>query len=71
MKVQQTASYLVLSSLAAAVCALFTFAGCAAMESASQESLLQKAGFQSRTPTTAEQKLPMPNCRPTSSIAAR
>jgi hypothetical protein len=56
MKVQQTASYLVLSSLAAAVCALFTFAGCAAMESASQESLLQKAGFQSRTPTTAEQK---------------
>ena len=26
------------------------------MESASQESLLQKAGFQSRTPTTAQQK---------------
>jgi hypothetical protein len=56
MKAQQSASYSVLSSLAAAVCALFAFAGCAAMESASQESLLQKAGFQSRTPTTEKQK---------------
>jgi hypothetical protein len=38
-----------------AICAL-VLAGCAAMESASQESLLQKAGFQSRTPTTEKQK---------------
>jgi hypothetical protein len=45
-----------LIALLAAVCALFTLAGCASMESASKESLLQKAGFQSRTPTTAKQK---------------
>lgn len=38
-----------------AICTL-VLAGCAAMESASQESLLQKAGFQTRTPTTAKQK---------------
>jgi hypothetical protein len=53
---QRSLSYLVLASLLAAVCGLFTLAGCASMESASQESLLQKAGFQSRTPTTEKQK---------------
>ena len=37
------------------ICVL-VLAGCATMESASQESLLQKAGFQSRTPTTEKQK---------------
>jgi hypothetical protein len=56
MKVQQTASNLVLGSLAAAVCGLLALAGCATMESASQESLLQSAGFQARTPTTEKQK---------------
>jgi hypothetical protein len=56
MKAQQSVSKLFLASILAGVCALFAFAGCAAMESASQESLLQKAGFQSRTPTTAKQK---------------
>ena len=54
MKAQQSIPKLFLGSLLA-ICAL-VLAGCAAMESASQESLLQKAGFQSRTPTTAEQK---------------
>jgi hypothetical protein len=38
-----------------AICGL-VLAACAAMESASQESLLQQAGFQSRTPTTEKQK---------------
>ncbi len=38
-----------------AICAL-VLAGCTTMQPASQESLLQKAGFQSRTPTTAQQK---------------
>jgi hypothetical protein len=47
---------LVLASLVAAFCGLIALAGCATMEAASQESLLQKAGFQSRTPTTAKQK---------------
>ena len=54
MKDQQSVPKLFLGSLVA-ICAL-VLAGCAAMESASQESLLQKAGFQSRTPTTAQQK---------------
>jgi hypothetical protein len=53
---QPSVSYLALASLIAAVCGLFMLAGCATMESASRESLLQKAGFQSRTPTTAKQK---------------
>jgi hypothetical protein len=52
---QQCAPKFILAPLLASICAL-VLAGCAAMESASQESLLQKAGFQSRTPTTAEQK---------------
>ena len=43
-------------ALLAAVCGLFTLAGCATMESASQESLLKSAGFQERTPTTEKQK---------------
>jgi hypothetical protein len=47
---------LVLASLIVAACGLMGFAGCASMEAASQESLLQKAGFQSRTPITAKQK---------------
>jgi hypothetical protein len=51
---QQLERYII--ALFVAVCGLFTLAGCATMESASQESLLQKAGFQSRTPTTAKQK---------------
>jgi phosphate-selective porin len=47
----------VLASLVAAFCALIALAGCTTMGTAtSAESLLQKAGFQSRTPTTAEQK---------------
>jgi len=43
-------------ALLAAVCGLFTLAGCASMESASQESLLSSAGFQARTPSTEKQK---------------
>jgi hypothetical protein len=43
-------------ALLAAVCGLFTLAGCATMESASQESLLSSAGFQARTPSTEKQK---------------
>ena len=54
MKDQQSVPKLFLGSVLA-ICAL-VLAGCAAMEPASQESLLQKAGFQSRTPTTAQQK---------------
>jgi hypothetical protein len=54
MKDQQSVPKLFLGSVLA-ICAL-VLAGCAAMESASQESLLQQAGFQSRTPTTAKQK---------------
>jgi hypothetical protein len=56
MKAQQSVSRVFLGSVAT-ICAL-VLAGCAAMqsESASQESLLQQAGFQSRTPTTAKQK---------------
>jgi hypothetical protein len=55
MKDQQSVPKLFLGSLLA-TCAL-VLAGCAAMETtASQESLLQQAGFQSRTPTTAVQK---------------
>ena len=54
MKDQQSVPKLFLGSLVA-ICAL-VLAGCAAMEPASQESLLQKAGFQSRTPTTEKQK---------------
>ncbi len=53
---QRSLSYLVLASLLAAVCGLFTLAGCASMESASQESLLTSAGFQARTPSTPKQK---------------
>ena len=54
MKDQQSVPKLFLGSVLA-ICAL-VLAGCAAMESASQESLLQKAGFQTRTPTTEKQK---------------
>ena len=54
MKDQQSISKLFLGSIAT-ICVL-VLAGCATMESASQESLLQKAGFQSRTPTTEKQK---------------
>jgi hypothetical protein len=53
---QPSASYLVLASLIVATCGLLTFAGCASMQAASKESLLKQAGFQARTPTTAEQK---------------
>ena len=53
---QRSLSYLVLASLLAAVCGLFTLAGCASMEATSQESLLTSAGFQARTPTTEKQK---------------
>jgi len=45
-----------LTVLLAAVCGLLTFAGCASMESSSQESLLSSAGFQARTPSTQKQK---------------
>jgi hypothetical protein len=55
MKDQQSVPKLFLGSVLA-ICTLI-LAGCTAMEpAASQESLLQKAGFQSRTPTTAQQK---------------
>jgi hypothetical protein len=54
---QNQEGHLVLASLIAAFCALIALAGCTTMgTAASAESLLQKAGFQSRTPTTAEQK---------------
>ena len=53
---QRRGSVLQIASFLVAVCALLALAGCASMESASQESLLQKAGFQSRTPTTEKQK---------------
>jgi hypothetical protein len=56
MKVHQNVSNLLLGSLLAAVCGLFTLAGCASMESASTESLLKSAGFQARTPSTSKQK---------------
>jgi hypothetical protein len=52
MKAQQVSNLL----LGVVVCAVFALAGCASMESASEESLLQKAGFQARTPTTEKQK---------------
>ena len=51
---QQLERYII--ALFAAVCGLFTLAGCATMESASQESLLTSAGFQARTPSTEKQK---------------
>ena len=55
---QNQEGHLVLASLIAAFCALIALAGCVSMGAApaSQESLLIKAGFHSRTPTTAEQK---------------
>lgn len=56
MKAQKSASNLFLGSVLAAVCAFLALAGCTSMTPASQESLLQQAGFQSRTPTTAKQK---------------
>ncbi len=52
----QGVSILFLGSLCATICALLALAGCASMESATEESLLQSAGFQSRTPTTARQQ---------------
>ena len=53
---QNQEGHLVLASLIAAFCGLIALAGCTTMQPASRESLLIKAGFQSRTPTTAEQK---------------
>ena len=53
---QNQGAPLVLASLIAAFCALIALAGCTTMQPASRESLLKQAGFQSRTPTTAEQK---------------
>jgi hypothetical protein len=53
---QNQEGHLVFASLIAAFCALIALAGCTTMQPASQESLLQQAGFQSRTPTTAKQK---------------
>ncbi|HEY5812076.1 MAG TPA: hypothetical protein VIT23_05445 [Terrimicrobiaceae bacterium] len=55
MKVQQSSLNLILGSLMA-VCAFFTLAGCASMESASEESLLKSAGFQTYTPSNSKQK---------------
>ena len=55
MKDQLSVLKLLLGSVLA-ICAL-VLTGCTTMQpAASQESLLQKAGFQSRTPTTAVQK---------------
>jgi hypothetical protein len=56
MKAQQSVSTLSLGSVLAAICALIALVGCATMETATEESLLQKAGFQARTPTTEKQK---------------
>lgn len=56
MKAQQSVSSPFLGSLLAAVCALIALAGCATMEPQTEEALLQKAGFQARTATTAKQK---------------
>ncbi len=56
MKAQQSVSNLFLGPVLAVVCAVLALAGCASMESASEEALLQKAGFQARTPTTEKQK---------------
>jgi hypothetical protein len=53
---QRGLANLVLASLVATFCGLIALAGCASMQPASRESLLKQAGFQSRTPTTAEQK---------------
>jgi hypothetical protein len=53
---QKQEGHLVLASLIAAFCALIALAGCTTTQPASRESLLKQAGFQSRTPTTAEQK---------------
>ena len=53
---QPSVSYLALASLIVAVCGLIGFAGCASMQAASRESLLNSAGFQERTPTTEKQK---------------
>jgi hypothetical protein len=53
---QNREGHLVLASLIAAFCALIALAGCTTTQPASRESLLKQAGFQSRTPTTAEQK---------------
>jgi hypothetical protein len=53
---QNQRGQLVLASLIAVFCALIALAGCTTMQPASQESLLQQAGFQSRTPTTEKQK---------------
>ena len=53
---QSSLSYLILASLLAAVGGLFMLAGCASMESASQESMLTSAGFKARTPSTPKQK---------------
>jgi hypothetical protein len=55
---QRGLANLVLASLVATFCGLIALAGCASMgaATASRESLLKQAGFQSRTPTTAEQK---------------
>ena len=49
-------SNLFLGSVLATICALLALAGCASMEASSEEALLQKAGFQTRTPTTEKQK---------------
>jgi hypothetical protein len=52
----QGVSKLYLGFVLAGICGLLALVGCASMEAPGQESLLQKAGFQSRTPTTAKQK---------------
>ena len=52
----QSVSKLFLGFVFAGICGLLALAGCASIEAPGQESLLQKAGFQSRTPTTAKQK---------------
>jgi hypothetical protein len=52
----RSVSNLRLGSVLAGICGLLVLAGCASMEAPRRESLLQKAGFQSRTPITAKQK---------------
>ena len=46
----------IVASLLVAIWGMVALSGCATMEAASEEALLQKAGFQTRTPATDKQK---------------
>jgi hypothetical protein len=53
---RQNGFRLMVASLLVGICGLVALSGCATMEAANEEALLQKAGFQTRTPTTDKQK---------------